>query len=202
MHTVRALLDCSGFVEQAGGELGVRKQSQEFNAIQSSAKPHALQRCGREEGTESPSPQPSGRMMDLSGWGMRGKNSEHNDPPEELGEGAVVNGSAPCLPLRARASVLRMSDGLPCARGTAGDTAKRHGAGGPPLLHSLSAGFLQVSPRGFSEPKHIFPSSVKSYFSFRCYLKWDPKTFWLENIRVVPPNSSQEHQEYFGPFNI
>lgn len=102
----------------------------------------------------------------------------------------MVNGSAPCLLLRTCASVLRMSDSLPCAGGTAGDTTKGQGAGGPPLLHSLSAGFLQVSTRGFSEPKHIFSSSIKLYFSFRHYLKWNPKSFWLENIRVIPPNSA------------
>lgn len=102
----------------------------------------------------------------------------------------MVNGSAPCLPLHACASILGMSDGLPCAGGTAGDTMKGQGAGGSPLLHSLSAGFLQVSMRGFSEPKHIFSSSIKLYFSFRHYLKWTPKTFRMENIRVIPPNSA------------
>lgn len=55
----RALLGCSGSLEQAGS-VGERKQSQEFRAIQSSAKPHALQRCGRKKGTELPLPQPSG----------------------------------------------------------------------------------------------------------------------------------------------
>lgn len=58
-HQSRALLGCSGSLQQAGS-VGVRRQPQEFNAIPSSAKPHALQRCGRKKGTELPLPQPSG----------------------------------------------------------------------------------------------------------------------------------------------
>lgn len=51
------------------------------------------------------------RMMDLSGWRMSAKNSEHTDPIEELGEGELVNQSATHSLLHAWPA-MRMSGGL------------------------------------------------------------------------------------------
>lgn len=122
------------------------------------------------------------RMMDLSGWRMSAKNSEHTDPIEELGEGELVNQSATHSLLHACAShedvwrsALTPSPGVLHRR-----QPRLVWSRWTSFLHSLIAGSFRSAQGGFVN-KSMW------YFSFRFSLKGKSKNFQKENIRVILP---------------